>query len=80
MKEYDYSNWKRDYMGDQPALHGDEENLRTSPPVIPQQIGFDINGTLVQVSYDRALQLGLIDKSEQRWHMSHENYLKEQNQ
>jgi hypothetical protein len=80
MKELDYSNWKRDYRGDQPALHGDHDNLRSGAAIILQQVGFNVDGTLVQMSYDRALQLGLIDKSEDRWEMSHVQYLEENGQ
>lgn len=62
MKEFDlYEGWKRNKDGDQPRLVSNVD--RKEDRVIPPQIGFTTpNGTDVQMSYQRAVELGLVEK------------------
>lgn len=80
-KEFNLTKgWRRHYEKDQPALIGDERSDGTKP-TIPQQIAFITpDGAWVQMSYENALRHGLIDESEERWEMSHEKYLRENNE
>jgi len=69
--------YKRDYMGDMPELLGVEMGDGTRH-VTPQQMGFITEGGVpVQIPYNRALNFGLIDETEERWSMTTEDYLRE---
>jgi len=62
MKEFDpFANAKRNYALDQPRLQSGVNGFEDY--AIPPQIGITLeNGTDVQVSYARAVALGLIAK------------------
>ncbi len=77
MKEI-FRGWRRNEDGDRPKLRLTPFTDGTTP-IIPQQVGFvDENGTLIEISVERALELGLIAIGEvEISSMNIEEYLKQ---
>jgi hypothetical protein len=78
-KEFNvFDGWVRNFKGDVPQLIGDQENLATGSRNIPQQVGFlTPNGTEVQMNFDRAEKLGMLDEGDTRWSIPIVAYIKE---